>query len=103
MDNTSHGIILVVDDRPDNLGVLFDSLDQKGFTVLLVQNGANALRQAEQNQPDLILLDIMMPDVNGFEVCRRLKANAATQEIPVIFITALSDTVDKIKGFEVGG
>lgn len=103
MENVSQGMILVVDDRPENLGVLFDYLDQKGFTVLLVQNGANALKQAEQNQPDIILLDVMMPDVNGFEVCRRLKANDRTKEIPVIFITALSETVDKIRGFEVGG
>lgn len=103
MDTTNRGVILAVDDTPENLGVLFDYLDQFGFTVLLVQNGVNALKQAEESLPDLILLDIMMPDLNGFEVCERLKANEITKDIPVIFMTALSDTVDKVRGFAVGG
>ncbi len=103
VDTTHKGVILAVDDTPENLGVLFDYLDQFGFTVLLVQNGENALKQAEDNLPDLILLDIMMPDLNGFEVCQRLKANERTKDIPVIFMTALSDTVDKVRGFAVGG
>jgi len=103
VDTTNRGVILAVDDTPENLGVLFDYLDQFGFTVLLVQNGVNALKQAEESLPDLILLDIMMPDLNGFEVCERLKANEITKDIPVIFMTALSDTVDKVRGFAVGG
>ena len=98
-----HGVILAVDDTPENLGLLFEYLDQAGFTVLLVQNGENALKQAEQNLPDLILLDIMMPGLNGFEVCQLLKKNAKTRGIPVIFMTALNDPEDKIKGFELGG
>lgn len=103
METPQKGIILAVDDTPENLGVLFDYLDQFGFIVLLVQNGENALKQAEENLPDLILLDIMMPGMDGFEVCRRLKANDVTKDIPVIFMTALSDTLDKVRGFEVGG
>jgi signal transduction histidine kinase len=103
VDNTNKGVVLAVDDTPENLGILFDYLDQSGFTVLLVQNGENALKQAEENLPDLILLDIMMPDLDGFEVCRRLKANELTRDIPVIFMTALSDTGDKVRGFEAGG
>ena len=103
MERESKGLILAVDDNPENLGVLFEYLDLAGFSVLLVQNGENALMQAEDKQPDIILLDIMMPDLDGFEVCRRLKANETTKNIPVIFMTALSETVDKIKGFDVGG
>ncbi|GAK54978.1 response regulator receiver sensor signal transduction histidine kinase [Candidatus Vecturithrix granuli] len=103
MQNISQGVILVVDDTPENLGILFNYLDHRGFTVLLVQNGENALKQAQTCHPDLILLDVMMPDLNGFDVCRRLKANETTCHIPVIFMSALSETVDKLQGFEVGG
>ena len=101
-NNTSAGVILVVDDDSDNLGVLFDCLDSVGFKVLLVQNSKNALIQAEQKQPDLILLDILMPGMDGFETCRRLKENDKTKAIPVIFMTALSDTTNKVKGFKMG-
>jgi DNA-binding response OmpR family regulator len=99
----TRGTILAVDDNPQNLGLLFEYLDRDGFTVLLVQNGKNAVQQAEIKQPDVILLDIMMPDLDGFEVCQRLKAQASTSDIPVIFMTALTETVNKLKGFEVGG
>ena len=102
-DNTFKETLLVVDDTPENLGVLFDYLDLMGFTVLLVQNGENALKQAEENLPDLVLLDIMMPVLDGFEICQRLKANDKTKDIPVIFMTALTDTTDKVRGFQVGG
>lgn len=98
----SKGIILVVDDDPDNLGVLFEYLNDEGFKVLLVQNSENALVQAEQKQPDIVLLDVLMPDMDGFETCRRLKENEQTRHIPVIFMTALSDTLNKVRGFEVG-
>ena len=101
-DNLSKGVILVVDDDPDNLGVLFEYLDSVGFKVLLVQNSANALLQAEQKQPDMILLDIIMPGLDGFETCQRLKANAQTKDIPIIFMTALSEIENKIKGFKMG-
>ncbi len=95
--------ILIVDDNPTNLQVLLSSLQEIGFETLIAQSGEGALRQVKYAQPDLILLDVMMPGIDGFETCRRLKENNTTREIPVIFMTALSDTVDKIKGFEVGG
>jgi CheY-like chemotaxis protein len=100
---TSKGVILAVDDTPENLETLFNYLDQRGFTVLLVQNGENALKQAQTCHPDIILLDVMMPGVNGFDICRRLNANEMTCHIPVIFMSALSETVDKLQGFAVGG
>ena len=86
MDNETQGVILAVDDNPENLGLLFDYLDLAGFTVLLVQDSRNAVEHAETHLPELILLDIMMPGLNGFEVCRRLKDNAKTRDIPVIFV-----------------
>ncbi len=96
-------VILIVDDTPSNLQILFTSLEQAGLRVLVAQGGENALKIAETRHPNLILLDILMPGLNGFDVCRRLKANSNTQEIPVIFLTALSDSVNKITGFELGG
>lgn len=98
----SNGVILVVDDDPDNLGVLFEYLNDEGFKVLLIQSSGNALVQAEQKQPDIILLDILMPEMDGFETCQRLKNNVRTKDIPIIFMTALSDTVNKVRGFQVG-
>ncbi|MEM7112205.1 MAG: hybrid sensor histidine kinase/response regulator [Chloroflexota bacterium] len=94
--------ILVVDDTPTNVRVLLDYLREQNFKVLVATSGNRALQQLERVQPDLILLDVVMPGIDGFETCRQLKANPLTKEIPVIFMTALSDTVDKVKGFEVG-
>jgi two-component system, sensor histidine kinase and response regulator len=99
----SQGIILVVDDNPDNLGILFEYLNGEGFKVLLVQNSQEAQVQAETQHPDIILLDILMPGIDGFETCRRLKSNDQTREIPVIFMTALSDTLNKVRAFKSGG
>lgn len=95
--------LLIVDDTPANLQVLAAMLKDQGFTVRPVPSGELALRAAESEPPDLILLDIMMPEMNGYEVCERLKANDSLRDIPVIFISALSDTSDKVKAFEVGG
>lgn len=95
--------ILIVDDDPTNLNMLLDYLYQSGYKVLIAPDGEQALRQIDHLLPDLILLDIMMPGIDGFETCRRLKAQEKTRDIPVIFITALSDTTDKIEGFTVGG
>lgn len=95
--------ILIVDDNPINLKVLYVYLKSVGFEVLVAEDGATGLEVVEHNRPNLILLDVMMPGINGFEVCRRLKANPQTKDIPVIFLTALSETVSKVKGFEVGG
>ncbi len=99
---TTKGIILVVDDDPDNLGVLFEYLSDEGFKVLLIQSSENALVQAERNHPDIILLDILMPGMDGFETCKRLKSSEQTRAIPVIFMTALSDTLNKVRGFQSG-
>jgi putative two-component system response regulator len=93
--------ILIVDDTPLNLDVLSSLL--AAFHPRVAGDGATALRMAQQQPPDLILLDVMMPDLDGFEVCRRLQANPRTCEIPVIFITALGDHENETVGFEVGG
>jgi signal transduction histidine kinase len=100
-DNTA--TILIVDDNPVNLEMLFQYFAHSAFKTLVAQDGESALLQIEHTQPDLILLDILMPGIDGFETCRQLKANESTQDIPVIFMTALSATADKVKGFEVGG
>lgn len=102
-EKISNDTILVVDDTPSNLQVLFTYLECAGFTVLLAQNGYRALQIIETSNPDLILLDILMPDLDGFEICTKLKNQSSTKEIPVIFLTALSETNHKIKGFSVGG
>ncbi len=94
--------ILAVDDNPANLSLLFDVLDEANFEVLISQSGESALKRAESANPDIILLDVMMPGIDGFETCRHLKSNEATKAIPVIFMTALTETVDKVKGLELG-
>jgi diguanylate cyclase (GGDEF)-like protein len=96
------GVVLVVDDTPTNLNVLFSYLRSAGYKVLVAQTGENALQSAEYAKPDLILLDILMSGIDGFEICRRLKSNDNTKDIPVIFMTALSDSINKIRGFELG-
>ena len=98
----SRGVILIVDDTPTNLGMLCDFLTDSGFEVLVAIDGESAIEQAIYAQPNLILLDILMPGIDGFETCRRLKANPSTQGISVIFMTALGETVDKVRGFQVG-
>ena len=94
--------ILVVDDLADNLRILSNTLNQQGYKVRCAKDGATALKVARKFIPDLILLDIKMPDMDGYTVCRHLKANSATQNIPVIFLSALDDVLDKVKAFEVG-
>ena len=94
--------VLVVDDSSTNLEVLFSCLDEAGFTVHIAQDGETAIYQAENIQPNLILLDVMMPGLTGFETCHYLKSQDETKGIPVILMTALTDIKDKVKGFEVG-
>jgi signal transduction histidine kinase len=94
--------VLIVDDNPANLGVLSDALDQAGLEVWVAKSGKVALERVKYALPDLILLDVMMPEIDGFETCRQLKANPQTKDIPVIFMTALSDTTNKVEGFQVG-
>ena len=94
--------ILVVDDTQASLDLLTELLTQSGYAVRPAQDGHMALRSAQARPPELILLDVRMPDIDGYEVCRRLKKHSATQDIPVIFLSALHETHDKIKGFEEG-
>jgi len=94
--------LLLVDDNPTNLQVLYQTLETTGCKLLVAKNGETALSIAQKASPDLILLDIMMPGIDGFEVCRRLKDNPATTHIPVIFLSALSDTKDKVQGLQLG-
>lgn len=94
--------ILLVDDNPTNLQVLFQTLEGVGCKLLIAKNGNGALAIAGKARPDLILLDIMMPDIDGYEVCRQLKANPATADTPVIFLSALGETEDKVKGLHLG-
>jgi len=97
------GNILLVDDTPDNLRLLSTMLTEQGYEVRSVINGAMALMGVQAEPPDLILLDINMPQMNGYEVCQQLKSGDRTREIPVIFISALEDVLDKVKAFAVGG
>jgi sigma-B regulation protein RsbU (phosphoserine phosphatase) len=100
--NSATESILLVDDNPTNLQVLFQTLEGVGCKLLVAKNGEIALSIAGKALPDLILLDIMMPGIDGYEVCRQLKANRATSSIPVIFLSALGDTEDKVKGLQLG-
>lgn len=101
--NSPNSTILIVDDAPANLDLLFKHLEQTGYQVLVAVDGESALEQAKETQPDIILLDVMMPGIDGFETCQYLKNNLTTQDIPVIFMTALTDVESKVKGFEAGG
>jgi signal transduction histidine kinase len=96
------GFILIVDDNPTNLSVLCEALSSEGFRFRVAVDGETAIALAERNQPELILLDVQMPGIDGFETCRRLKANPVTQNIPIIFTTALADVESKTKGFSLG-
>ncbi len=102
MDTDYQGTLLIADDMPSNLKVLLSCLADLNYKVLVAQDGEDALEKALYAKPDLILLDVMMPKLDGFETCRRLKGENKTRDIPVLFMTALSDTVDKVKGFEAG-
>ena len=96
------GTILIVDDTPANLDVLVHLMRGTGFKILVARDGLSAIKQIEHTLPDVILLDVVMPGIDGFETCRRLKANAASADIPVIFMTSLNDPGNKLKGFELG-
>jgi two-component system NtrC family sensor kinase len=94
--------ILVIDDSPTNLQVLHATLVNAGYEVIVEMDGNSGIEQVKNNPPDLILLDVMMPGIDGFETCQKLQANPSTKEIPIIFITALSDSVEKVKGLSLG-
>jgi DNA-binding response OmpR family regulator/DNA-binding CsgD family transcriptional regulator len=103
LDRNASDIVLIVDDVPDNLAVLHDALDESGYTVLVATNGADAIARAVQARPHVVLLDAVMPGMDGFEVARRLKADAATAHIPVIFMTGLTETEHVVAAFAAGG
>jgi formate hydrogenlyase transcriptional activator len=103
MSAAANNSVLVVDDTQSNVKVLVEMLSREGYRVLVAREGESALEQARYAMPLVILLDVMMPGMDGFEVCRRLKAATATAGIPVIFMTALGDLDDKVKGFDAGG
>ncbi|MBV6625053.1 MAG: hybrid sensor histidine kinase/response regulator [Rivularia sp. (in: Bacteria)] len=99
---TKENLILIIDDKIDNLEILLDVMQMHGHEVLVADSGESALNKLKNSLPALILLDVMMPSMDGFEVCRRLKSDDRTKDIPVIFMTALTNTADKIKGFKLG-
>ncbi len=103
LDRANTEVVLIVDDVPDNLSVLHDALDESGYTVLVATGGEAALLRAAQALPDIVLLDAMMPGMDGFEVARRLKASAATAHIPIIFMTGLTETEHLVAALEAGG
>ena len=102
-DRSTSDLVLVVDDMPDNLSVLHDALDEAGYTVLVATTGEQALQRAVQALPDIVLLDAMMPGMDGFEVARRLKAHPETAHIPIIFMTGLTETEHVVAAFGAGG
>ncbi len=103
LDRANSDVVLIVDDVPDNLAVLHDALDESGYTVLVATSGAAALQLAVQALPDIVLLDAMMPGMDGFEVSRQLKALAQTAHIPIVFMTGLTETEYLVAALESGG
>ncbi|HEY0857876.1 MAG TPA: response regulator transcription factor [Albitalea sp.] len=97
------GMVLIVDDVPDNLSLLHDALDEAGYTVLVATHGEAALQRAAQALPDIVLLDAVMPGMDGFEVARRLKARPDTAHIPIVFMTGLTETEHVVAAFQAGG
>ena len=102
IDRAIADIVLIVDDIPENLSLLHDALDEAGYTVLVATNGESALQRAHQSLPDVILLDALMPGIDGFEVARRLKADFSTHHIPIVFMTGLTETEHVVAAFAAG-
>jgi len=103
LNRADSDVVLIVDDVPDNLALLHDALDESGYTVLVATHGEAALARAAQALPDIVLLDAMMPGMDGFEVARRLKASPLTAHIPIIFMTGLTETEHLVAALEAGG
>lgn len=103
IDPLNSDVVLIIDDIPENLSLLHDALDEAGYTVLVATNGESALQRAHQSRPDVILLDALMPGMDGFEVARRLKADFSTQHIPIVFMTGLTETEHVVAAFAAGG
>ncbi|MDW8324139.1 MAG: response regulator transcription factor [Burkholderiales bacterium] len=102
IDRMRHSVVLVVDDVPENLALLYDALEEAGHAVLVATNGEAGLARARQCRPDIVLLDAMMPGMDGFEVARRLKADADTEPIPIVFMTGLTETEHVLNAFATG-
>lgn len=100
---SSNYTVLIVDDVVANLNLLIDQLLLHGYQVRVAESGESALKRIQTQRPDIVLLDVLLPGVDGFEICRRLKADPSLASIPVIFLTALTERVDKVQGFEAGG
>src|ERR1700733_28611 len=96
-------IVLVVDDSPATLGMLNEALEKAGYTVLVAQSGSTALTLVERVTPDIVLMDALMPGLDGFETCRRMKQNPALVSVPIIFMTGLTETEHVIRGLDAGG
>ena len=103
IENTQHATILIIDDDVASLRFLQDYLSSFGFHILIQKEGEPGLKVARQKLPDIILLDVLMPGLDGYDICRALKADQSTHDIPVLFMSALTETFDKLKGFDVGG
>ena len=102
-DKSAADVVLIVDDQPGNLAVLHDALDESGYTVLVATSGEQALARVAQALPDIVLLDAVMPGMDGFEVARRLKASTATAAVPIVFMTGLTETEHVVAAFAAGG
>jgi DNA-binding response OmpR family regulator len=103
LEHADQGIVLIVDDLPDNLALLSDALEQAGYMVLVALDGATALERMQRLKPDIVLLDALMPGIDGFETCRRIKARAGFEDVPVLFMTALTESEHVLQGFAAGG
>jgi len=103
LDRSAADVVLIVDDQPGNLSLLHDALDESGYTVLVATSGEQALTRVAQGLPDIVLLDAVMPAMDGFEVARRLKADSATAAVPIVFMTGLTDTEHVVAAFAAGG
>lgn len=103
VERAAQSIVLIVDDLPDNLALLSDALEQAGHMVLVALDGATALERMQRLKPDIVLLDALMPGIDGFETCRRIKARAGFEDVPVLFMTALTESEHVLQGFAAGG
>lgn len=103
VERAGQGIVLIVDDLPDNLALLSDALEQAGHMVLVALDGITALERMQRLKPDIVLLDALMPGIDGFETCRRIKARAEFEDVPVLFMTALTESEHVLEGFAAGG
>ena len=101
--NYDNQTVLIIDDQPDNLAVIAEFLEAQGIEIMMSRSGPDGVEKARLGQPDLILLDVRMPEVDGYETCHRLKSDDQTKDIPVIFMTGLTELAYKLKAFAVGG